>query len=276
MKRALTPVRLLLVLLAAGALSGCFQSLVLLKVNKDGSGTLEETMLLTDAFAHMIATLSGQEAEGEQSQDVDEARLREKAQAMGEGVRLVSAEAVKNDKGAGYRAVYSFPDVNKIRVNQQPSAGLPAVPGAEGQQPGSSVEDWLQFRFQKGATSTLEVVFPQPEDEQGEEAGEPEEQGGHEQDSPEMMDMVRQLYSDMRIRIAVEVSGRIADTNARYVEGSRVTLVDVDFGELLEDEARFQELLNADPKSIEELEQLIGDNPALRVETQPLVRVRFN
>ena len=132
MKRALTPVRLLLLLLAAGALSGCFQSLVLLKVNKDGSGTLEETMLLTDAFSQMIATLSGQEADGGQSRDVDEARLREKAQAMGEGVRLVSAEPVKDDKGTGYRAVYSFPDVNKIRVNQQPNAGLPAVPGAGG------------------------------------------------------------------------------------------------------------------------------------------------
>jgi len=80
----------------------------------------------------------------------------------------------------------------------------------------------------------------------------------------------------MRIRGAVEVEGRITETNARYVEGSRVTLADVDFGQLLQDEERFQELLNADPKSIEELEKLIGDNPALRVETQPTVKIRFN
>jgi DNA-directed RNA polymerase len=90
------------------------------------------------------------------------------------------------------------------------------------------------------------------------------------------MQMMRQLYSDMRIRIAVEVGGRIVDTNARYVDGSRVTLMDVDFGRLLEDETRFQQLLNANPKSIEEVEQIIGDNPALRVDTQEKVSIRFN
>jgi len=282
MKLARALVRVLLAALAAAALSGCFQSFVLLKVNKDGSGTLEETMLLTEAFSQLIATFSAQQppTEGEQADDVDEAQLQEAARAMGEGVRLVSAEPVKNEKGAGYRAVFSFPDVNKIRVSQRPSAGMPAAPGAQSEaaEQEESVDQWLHFRFQKGATSALEVVFPQAE--QGDEAPEeevPEEQAGEEQgESPEMMEMMRQLYSDMRIRIVVEVGGRITDTNARYVEGSRVTLLDADFGRLLEDEARFEQLLNANPKSIEELDELIGGNPALRVETQPLVTVRFN
>lgn len=265
----------LVTLLAVLALSGCFQSLVLLKVNKDGSGTLEETMLLTEGFSQLLASLSGQPAPEEEADDVDEAQLQEKARSMGEGVRLVSAEAVKNEQGAGYRAVFSFPDINKVRVNQNPGAGIAAGPGEQQDGGEPSVEEWLQFRFRKGATSTLEVLYPTPEVSEEE----PEEEAAQEQDmgeNPEMMQMMRQLYSDMRVRVAVEVGGKIVDTNARYVEGSRVTLMDVDFGRLLEDEARFQQLMNANPKSIEEMEQIIGDNPALRIETQEQVSIRFN
>lgn len=276
MKRALHLAGALVALLAVFALSGCFQSLVLLRVNKDGSGTLEETMLLTEGFSQLLASLSGQPAPDDQADDeVDEAQLQEKARAMGEGVRLVSAEAVKNEQGSGYRAVFSFPDINKVRVNQNPGAGIAAGPGGqqEGQEP--SVEEWLQFRFRRGATSTLEVLYPAPATEQAQEAAEDEPEPDMTA-NPEMMQMMRQLYSDMRIRVAVEVGGRIVDTNARYVEGSRVTLMDVDFGRLLEDEGRFRQLLNANPKSVEEMERLIGNNPALRVETQEKVSIRFN
>jgi hypothetical protein len=277
MKFARYPVRVLLALLAVGALSGCFQSLVLVKVNKDGSGTLEETMLLTEGFSQLLASLSGQEtpAQDEESNDVDEAQLQEKARAMGEGVRLVSAEPVKNEQGAGYRAVFSFPDINKVRVNQNPGAGIAAGPGGDQGTQDQSVEDWLQFRFKQGATSTLEVLYPTPAEGKQDTEGEEQPQQDMSQ-NPEMMQMMRQLYSDMRIRIAVEVGGRIVDTNARYVDGSRVTLMDVDFGRLLEDETSFQQLLNANPKSIEEVEQIIGDNPALRVDTQEKVSIRFN
>jgi hypothetical protein len=276
MKRTRYLVWTLLVLLSAGALSGCFQSLVLVKVNKDGSGTLEETMVLTESFSQLLAKMSGQEApsQDKQKNDVDEQRLQEKARAMGEGVRLVSAEPVKNEKGSGYRAVFSFPDINKVRVNQNPGAGIAAGPGAEEESQSQSPEEWLQFRFTPGSTSTLQVLYPTPTE--GEQETQKEEEPQQDMgENPEMMQMMRQLYSDMRISITLEVAGRIVDTNARYVDGSRVTLMDVDFGKLLEDETRFQQLLNANPKSIEEIEQITGDNPALRLDTQQEISIRF-
>jgi len=190
--RARRGIHVLLLVLAVGALSGCFQSLVLVRVNKDGSGTIEETMLLTEAFSQLLATLSGQEAPTgrEETDDVDEAQLQERARAMGEGVRLVSAEPVKNEKASGYRAVFSFPDVTGIRVSQHPSAGMPAGPEAqpEGAAQDGSEDQWLLFRFSRGAASTLEVVFPQPAEHAAEEQ---EEAGPAPDESPEMMDMGR-------------------------------------------------------------------------------------
>lgn len=268
--------RVVPVLLVLAVLSGCFQSLVLLKVNKDGSGTLEETMLLTEGFTQLISQLSGQEAPKEgDPEEVDWAKLEEKAQAMGEGVRVVSAEPVKNDLGSGYRAVFSFPDIAKVRVNQNPGAAVAAGPGGEQQPAEPADEDWLRFEFRPGASPTLEVLLPSPDEETSDEEGQEESSEQQMGENPEMMQMVRQLYSDMRIRIAVEVAGTIVNTNARYVDGSRVTLMDVDFGALLQDEARFQQLMEANPQSVEEMEALIGDNPALRLETQEKVSIRF-
>ena len=93
--------------------------------------------------------------------------------------------------------------------------------------------------------------------------------------NPEMMDMMRQLYQDMHLRIAVEVDGRITETNASYVDGSTVTLMDVDFGKILQDEEKFKELLQANPRTIEEMKELVKDNPGIKVEIEDSIRIDF-
>ena len=93
--------------------------------------------------------------------------------------------------------------------------------------------------------------------------------------NPEMMQMMRELYKDMRIRIAVEVDGRITETNADYVDGSTVTLMDIDFAKILEDEQKFKELMSAEPETIEEMKELVKDNPGIKVEIEESIRIRF-
>jgi hypothetical protein len=259
--------KLTVLLLLSLALMGCFESVVLIRVNKDGSGTIEETVAISDSFMELMKSFSGEEAEAEEEVSdeelVDEQQLAEKARSMGEGVRLESAEPVRTDRGAGYKALYSFSDINQVRVNQNPGENVTA-PSMGGEQD-EPVEEWLRFVFTKGGTATLQV-------EEQEESGE----GEVDLDSnPEMLEMMRQLYQDMHISIAVEVDGNITETNASYVEGSRVTLMDVDFGKLLEDEQKFKELLSSNPKTIEEMKEVIQDNPGIKVETQESVRVRF-
>ncbi len=261
--------KLVVLLVISLALMGCFESLVLLKLNKDGSGTIEETVVISDTFMELMKSFGGQEAEEEDL--VDEEQLAEKAGSMGADVRLVSAEPVTTDRGAGYKAIYSFSDINKVRINQNPGENVTAPSmGGEEEQP---VEEWLRFKFSGGSTATLEILYPQdPEIEQEEES----EEGEVDMDSnPEMMEMMRELYQDMHIGIAVEVDGRITDTNASYVDGSTVTLMDVDFAKILEDEEKFKELLSANPNTIEEMKELIQDNPGIKVEIEENIQIRF-
>jgi hypothetical protein len=263
--------KIVVLLVLSMALMGCFESIVLLRVNKDGSGTIEETVVISDAFMELMKSFGGEEESEEEEELINEQELTEKAASMGEGVRYVSAEPLKTDRGSGYKAIYSFSDINDVRVNQNPGENVSPPPmGGEEEAP---VEEWLRFNFSGGPTATLEIIYPQDmEMEQEEESAE----GEVDMDSnPEMMQMMRELYKDMHIGIAVEVDGQITETNANYVEGSTVTLMDIDFAKILEDEEKFKELMNANPETVEEMKELVKDNPGIKVEIEESIRIRF-
>jgi len=63
--------------------------------------------------------------------------------------------------------------------------------------------------------------------------------------------MLAPMFKDMRVAISVEPQGTLVRTNATHVQGQRITLFDVAFGEIF-----------ADPKGFEKLEAL-GNNPSL-------------
>ena len=59
--------KIIVLLVISLALMGCFESLILLRVNKNGSGTIEETVVISDAFMELMKSFGGQEEEEEQS-----------------------------------------------------------------------------------------------------------------------------------------------------------------------------------------------------------------
>jgi hypothetical protein len=265
--------KIVVLLLLTLALMGCFESIVLLRLDKDGSGTIEETVVISDAFMELMKSFGGEEEGEEEEEDpINEQELMDKAASMGEGVRYVYAMPVKTDRGSGYKAIYSFSDINDVRINQNPGENVSPPPtGGEEEAP---VEEWLQFNFSGGRTPTLEIIYPRDIEEEMEQE-EPAE-GEMDMDSnPEMMEMMRELYRDMRFRIAVEVNGEIVETNASYVDGSTVTLMDIDFAKILEDEEKFKELMNANPETVEEMKELVKDNPGIKVEIEEAIRIRF-
>ena len=54
------------------------------------------------------------------------------------------------------------------------------------------------------------------------------------------MMMMQQMFKDMKISLAVEVAGRIVETNAEYRDGSRVTLMEMDFNKVLAEPGEVQ------------------------------------
>ena len=87
--------------------------------------------------------------------------------------------------------------------------------------------------------------------------------------------MLRQVYGDMKIRLALEVDGRITESNAAYREGSTVTLLDLDFGLLMQDQEAFRRIAAAQPRGLEDMAALAAGNPALKIQTGGSVLVRF-
>jgi len=77
--------------------------------------------------------------------------------------------------------------------------------------------------------------------------------------------MMRGLYVD----VALNVDGRVIKTNAPYVEGSRVTLMQIDFDKLLGDDAAMQKLLTI--KDVKGLAAI----PGLKIVSDPKITVEF-
>jgi hypothetical protein len=59
---------------------------------------------------------------------------------------------------------------------------------------------------------------------------------------PAMMAMVKTMFQGFKIGVDLQVEGKIVKTNADYVNGSRITLLEVELAGLFEDEAKLKAL----------------------------------
>jgi hypothetical protein len=81
--------------------------------------------------------------------------------------------------------------------------------------------------------------------------------------------MMKMMMKGLFVDITLNVDGRIVKTNAPFVEGSRVTLLQIDFDKLLADQAALTKLQGAtDLKSL-------ANVPGLKVIPDPKVTIEF-
>src|SRR3982751_1005005 len=119
MRKALTLVLLVL------PLTACFQSATVVHVKADGSGTIEQRTLLTEAAVDQLRTFAILGGGNADSVDpTSEANARAMAAAIGTGVSYVSSTPIDADKSHGRETIYAFADISQLRVSEQP-----ALPG---------------------------------------------------------------------------------------------------------------------------------------------------
>jgi hypothetical protein len=94
----------------------------------------------------------------------------------------------------------------------------------------------------------------------------------------EMSMMAMQMFKGLRMGLAVTVEGKVVKTNSPYVEGPKVTLLDIDFDRLLADKKAFKAFndkmgpsMGDDRKMMEALKGLEG----LKITTGPEVYIEF-
>jgi hypothetical protein len=228
--------RLFSVLAATLTLTACLNSTTLVKLKPDGSGTVEQTTLVNMAALKGMAGAGGQANTPMSNRE----ELERTAARMGKGVKLVSTEPIKGANGfEGTKAIFSFEDINQIEISQDPSVGAgDAIRGGA-----SKSEAPVKFNLTRnGGTSTLSINFTDRPVGNAKPADVPQPGEMPDLTNPMIMGMIKTMFNGFKINIDLEVVGSIVKTNAEYVTGPRITLLEMDMGALLADEAKLKAL----------------------------------
>lgn len=267
--------KIALLLLLPALVSGCLQMERIVQVDRDGSGVLIERMVLSN---EIVAMMAGTQPEGQTIDIRDDNKLRANAASFGPSVRLQSVRDLVTDFGRGYEARYAFDDINTLRVGQDIEDSMPGDPTASDASAGGQPR-FTTFTLLR--TSPAELVVHWPVDEARSDAGD----GGSAADVPDSastpeqeqmaMEMMRTAFRDMRVAMHVEVVGDIVQTNAMHRAGRRITLMDIDFGVLLSDDAALHAMAGNKPASVADMKQLLTLVPGLKIEIEPEVAILF-
>jgi hypothetical protein len=256
-------------------LTGCLEFDVLVKVKPDGSGTVEQTVLVNKSVLNNIKEAAasigaGQDSSAEEINLIDREKLLQEAKSMGKGVRFIDAKPFSANDLDGYIAYFEFTDINTVTLNQNPSGKTPMAKEADQ----TAAEEPVTFSLRRGQPSILTIHLP-------EKSFAPDSaETGSEESQPESNDttglsMMMSLMKGFRMSIAVQIEGKILEAEATHVDGNRVTLLEVDFEQLARDSNRFAELTKQQPQTVEEAKQLLKNIPGIKFEFLRNPSVRF-
>jgi hypothetical protein len=266
-------IRLAVIAAVALCASGCLTAVTSIKVGPNGSGTIEQTLSMSAAAAAQMASLAkgfgGEDGKASAEPEFfSEAEMKAAATKFGSGVTFVSSKPIKTADRVGRVATFQFADITKLRIDQKPQTGELSAPAE------STAEDML-FRFAKqpAGTSTLTVVFPEAKLEEATKDAAAKQGDAAPKVDPAQLAMIKKLFDGLRVEIAVDVLGTIVKTNSPYVQGSRVTLLEMNFTELLNNDALLARV--SQPKSIEEAKRLLKDVKGFKVNLDREVTIEF-
>ena len=289
-------------MLMAAFLSGCIQDTIVIHVKPDGSGTIEETSLLSNNMVDLMESIAGSMAgpgkeegvqdnkdatkgssrkEAKQTRDDVIAKMlkdaEKRADTFGATVKFISAKPVRTDTASGYNAVYAFQDISQVRVNQNPNDKMD---GQKAQKSDSPKEEYLLFKFTKGPPAKLVVTLPTEKETAGDkssaqESGKAVEGKSNKEASAQAPEMMKNIFQDMKLNISLQFEGTILKTNAAYRDGSTVTLIEMDFGKIISNATLFMQMLAVNPQSVGETKALLKDVEGLKFETSNPVTVEF-
>jgi len=261
-----------LLILLPFLLAGCLQVETNVLVNKDGTGTITEKVLMSKSFVNMMREFSQSFQDSASTEEFtlfNEDEIKSDAQAYGENIKYVSHEFINDDNWEGYSAVFSFDDVTKIKLSPDPDNKVEIGMAEETPEE----EDYYFFRFVKG--DTPELIIDRPEIELNPESENEIDTGDEEQNAEESGDEYLQLMEGMKINISVEVEGMIINTNANYVDNSKITLLHMDLGEMMKNKDEFKRFKNKGPKNIDEMKEFLEKFPGMKLEIQKPVTIKF-
>lgn len=288
--------RLLLLASLALLLPSCLRTSTVVRVKKDGSGTIvsrfhfsPETLAMLDQLEALGGAFAGGAAGAGGGPDLglirelakpDEESLRADAAGFGEGVRYAKHELGKDDEGwEGYAVVYEFDDIRRVRIDQN------SVPGkakefvkSAGEEIRANEGGVLSFALE-GDVVTVSSSFAKDGMDGLVDEKQIEQARGMGVAPSEAVKMAAGMAEGMRIGYFLRADGGIAETDAEHVSGDLVVVSDVDLAKVMLDPdfGAFMDKVAADPKAAtpEALKDLIGKLEAMTVETKESFKIKL-
>lgn len=273
-------IRMMVVLAVSCGLTGCFQVDQVVTLSPDGSGTLEETFMISRKIAESMAALTagmGEQpaAEGEAKAPKKEQsffkddEIKKRAESYGSGVTFVKMERLANKQFEGYKALYSFKNINTLRLDQ-------SNPGMAGQTGEQAPKKGTAFSFTPGKAATLVVK----QQKSASAAAAPAENSAAEasparESSPEELAMMRQMFDGLRISTTLVIKGKVLDSNATYRTGSTITLAEVDFGKILDKPELLAKMATVQSGDQAAAMEMMKKLPGMKVDMNEELRVSF-
>lgn len=269
--KILTGVLLIIILF-----TGCLRVNTEINLNPDGSGTIEETVFIKGEVLDMIRQFTSAFDENEEKNEFkfySEEEQKNKANNYGEGVAFVRGEEIFESNWEGYKVIYSFADINKLKIDPSPDNKVNLGDETENVEP--EVREYITFNFSKSNTSNLKINIPRMDFDENEES-ETIETTESDSASTEMTEMFKNMFDGMKMSVFLTLNGKVEQTNATYVHDNNITLVEVDFTNILKNDEVVKVLEGKKPQSMEEFRELTKDIEGIRIEFQEQVDVKFH
>jgi hypothetical protein len=254
-------IRAALVLAGAVICGGCFQFSTVLTLKADGSGTIDQRLLFTQAAVAQLRQLAALGGGGQGFEPVSEQQARDAATTMGPGVTYVSSTPINSAEGVGRDIKYAFADISQLRLDQAPPGpgGISVGP----QRTDSSDRVAFKLTRQADGLAVLTIAVPQLSAITGNSAS----------PSADQIAMLKPMFAGAHLSMAIEPAGRLVRTSSPYVTGQRVTLLDVSVDSLLSDDTLLPRLQAA--HTLEEAKTILKGVPDLKATLDPEITIEF-
>jgi hypothetical protein len=262
----------LLALCCAVLSAGCLTIDSVIAVQPDGIGSLTHTLFLKattiESLEKFATTKQNRDEAGGWKDFFSEAKWREAAATIGDGVTFQSLQRLNKRGWEGVKVVYFFQDISKLTIKM----GFPSIMSLT--EPAPPAES-MTFRFAPATAepAKLTIVLPPYKTVEAPASAGPDDS------APTPMARMAQakwILDGFRAAVVVDVDGRIVKTDADYAAGSRIPILSLDFNQMMSSGADF-ELFSAaiDGPLPSDIREKLKTTKGLSMQVLPEVSVEF-
>ena len=252
---------------------GCINIHETIHVKKNGSGTITVRMLISTYMKQTAENMGNMMQDNTDDNDQENAEksemfslneMKRRGEEFGEGITFISSKPIKTQEMEGFEIVYSFKDIRKLNGNIFSNNFDDEESDGDVENDAEPVKKTKMFSFKKGHTSQLKIEWD-TEDEKTENSSEKTNQHSSHKNqanmnNPMMQGMgnfMSQMFKGFKIKYDIVFDGKIVKTNANFKEGNKITLLSLDFENLMKHPNDFSKLNNLKGSDKEQMIKLM-------------------